>query len=186
MTPAVQAFVLILLATGLLAVGLVVTRTVLRLRGKRLVTCPETREPAAVDLDLKYAVIGSAFGKPHLRLADCSRWPERQHCGQECLMQLEESPQGCLVRNIVGDWYRGKSCVHCGTAFGEIHWHDHRPALRSPEGVTVQWTEVRPETLPTVLARFGPVCWNCHVAESFRRQHPDLVIERPPRPHPPV
>ena len=23
-----------------------------------------------------------------------------------------------------------------------------------------------------------PVCWNCHIAESFRREHPDLVTDR--------
>ena len=24
-----------------------------------------------------------------------------------------------------------------------------------------------------------PVCWNCHIAESFRREHPELVVDRP-------
>ena len=23
-----------------------------------------------------------------------------------------------------------------------------------------------------------PVCWNCHVAPTFRREHPGLVVDR--------
>jgi hypothetical protein len=29
------------------------------------------------------------LSQPHLRLSECSRWPERQGCGQECLSQIE-------------------------------------------------------------------------------------------------
>jgi hypothetical protein len=25
-----------------------------------------------------------------------------------------------------------------------------------------------------------PVCWNCHIAQTFRRVHPELVVVRPP------
>jgi hypothetical protein len=51
----------------------------------------------------------------------------------------------------------------------------------SPDGRTMEWGEVRVEDLPEVLRTHRPVCWNCHVAESFRRQYPDLVIDAPPR-----
>lgn len=179
----VLGFVVALGAFALMA--WLVGRAYLRLRGKRLVTCPETNEPAAVDLDLRFAAVTSAFGRPHFRLKDCSRWPERQSCGQVCLMQLEAAPHDCLVRNIVGSWYKGKACAYCGKAFGEIHWHDHEPAVLSPGGLTLQWSEVLPERLPLVLVTHRPVCWDCHVAERFRREHPDLAIERRrPAPHP--
>jgi hypothetical protein len=175
----------IVLALVLAVLGLVVwlvSRTYLRLRGKRLITCPETKEPAAVELDLKYATVTSAVGKPHFRLKDCSRWPEREHCGQMCLTQLEGAPEDCLVRVIVARWYEGKKCAYCRKEFGEILWHDHKPALMSPDGVTLQWNEIPPEQLPHVFLNHRPVCWNCHVAELFRRDHPDLVVDRPPRP----
>jgi hypothetical protein len=48
-----------------------------RWRGTRIVTCPETQRPAAVDLDLRFAMVGAIVGSPELRLRDCSRWPER-------------------------------------------------------------------------------------------------------------
>ena len=154
------------------------------LRGPRLVTCPETGGTVAVDLDLKYSAVHSALGGPHFRLKDCTRWPEKAGCGQMCLADLEAAPEDCLARTIVARWYAGKECAFCRRVFGELHWHDHRPALVDAEGVTRQWTEMRTDTLPDVLATHRPVCWNCHVAETFRRVHPDLVIERPLPPPP--
>jgi len=64
-----------------------------RWRRTRIVTCPENKQPAAVDVDLQYAIVGSIAGRPELRLRDCSRWPERRGCGQVCLSQVEELPE---------------------------------------------------------------------------------------------
>jgi len=64
-----------------------------RWRGTRIVICPENAKPAAVDVDLQYAIVGSIAGRPELRLRDCSRWPERRGCGQVCLSQVEELPE---------------------------------------------------------------------------------------------
>jgi hypothetical protein len=40
-----------------------------------------------------------------------------------------------------------------------------------PDGVTFEWTDISPETIPEVLLTYAPVCWNCHVATSFRRRY---------------
>ncbi len=69
-----------------------------RWQSTRIVTCPENWHPAAVEMDMRYAVVGSIAGRPELRLRDCSRWPERSSCGQVCLAEIEESPESCLVR----------------------------------------------------------------------------------------
>ena len=78
----------------------------LRYRGERVITCPENRRPAGVALGAGRAAVLGSF-----RLSACSRWPEHAGCGQECLAQIQESPEACLVRNILTDWYRGKSCA---------------------------------------------------------------------------
>jgi hypothetical protein len=150
----------------------------IRYRGKRLVTCPETRKTVAVDVDAKHAALTAAVGHPDLRLTTCTRWPERQDCGQECLLQVELSPEDCLVRNILTSWYAGKHCVSCGRKFSEIHALDHKPALLDDQGETVEWNEFAPETIPDVLATHYPVCWDCHITESFCRKHPELVVDR--------
>ena len=175
------------LAAGALAAGAIylalrpLARTYLTYRGTRVVTCPETDAPAAVAVDAAFAAMSQAsFGSPELRLAACSRWPERQACGQECLAQIEEAPEACLVRSMAERWYTGRRCVFCGRLFGELNWADHAPALRAPGGETVPWNTIRPEELPAVFASHAPVCWSCHIAETFRRRYPELVVEGKP------
>lgn len=151
-------------------------------RGKRLVTCPETHKAEAVDVAAGEAALGAFLTEPTLHLTECSRWPERQNCGQECLQQIEIDPENCLVWNIVSKWYEGKSCVLCHKRIGPLHHLDHAPALLGPDHKTVEWKEFRPEQLPEVFETHRPVCWNCHVAENFRRTHPELVVDREAEP----
>ncbi len=178
--------VLIVLVVLVLAVGLFVIRAIPGLRayfdyrGKRLVTCPETQEPAAVDVAAGEAAVGAFLREPTLRLKECSRWPERQGCGQDCLHQIEVDPENCLVWNMVSKWYEGKKCVFCHKLIGPLHHMDHAPALLGPDFKTSEWKDLRPEQLPEVFSRYQPVCWNCHVAETFRRLHPELVTAREP------
>ena len=75
-----------------------IARGILALRGTRLVTCPETGQPVAVDLDLPYSAVHSTLGRPHFRLKDCTRWPEGAGCGQICLGELEDAPHDCRSR----------------------------------------------------------------------------------------
>jgi hypothetical protein len=156
----------------------VMLREYRRYRGTRLVTCPETQQPATVALDARHAALTGFLADPNLRLAQCSRWPERQECGRECLGQIADAPDGCLVRSLVGHWYEGKSCALCETPLDSLdHW-GHQLALMSPEGETMEWGEVRPEMLPSVLASYRPLCWNCHISETFRHRYPELVVDR--------
>lgn len=153
-----------------------------RWRGTRIVTCPETERPAAVDMDVRYAIAGSIHGRPELRVRDCSRWPPRKGCGQVCLTQIEESPDSGLVRDMLQRWYDDRTCAYCRKAFGQIRWNDHQVGLRSPDGHFREWSEVPAAMLPDVLRTHQAVCWNCMVAEGFRLRFPDLFVERPPLP----
>ena len=155
-------------------------RTYLAYRGARVVTCPETGGPAGVEVDAVHAAASRASaGTPLLHLSSCSRWPERKGCGQECLAQIEAAPHDCLVRTMLERWYDGKACAFCRNPFAELHW-GHRPGIRLPTGEIVAWPAIRPQNLPATLAASAPVCWNCQIAEIFRREHPDLVVDDPP------
>jgi hypothetical protein len=154
-------------------------------RGTRVVVCPENREMVTVKVDAGHAAFSAAQGRPDLRLESCTRWPEKGGCGQECLGQIESAPEACLLRSILADWYQGKSCTFCRREFHSIHWHDHEPGLVAPGGAILAWDSFRPEQVLDVLATHQPVCWDCRVAESFRREHPELVTDRPAPPGPP-
>jgi hypothetical protein len=155
-------------------------RTYVKFRGKRIVSCPENRLAAAVKVAATEAAFQGAIGEPHIRLSQCSRWPEREGCGEECLAQIEETPKACLVSTIVNRWYEGKECAFCHTPFHELHWHDHPPALLDEENRTIEWKDIPAENLQQTFRTHLPVCWNCHVAQTMRRVHPELVVTRPP------
>ncbi len=86
--PAVALFVLAPLLGALYVVLPVVTEAYRWFRGNRTILCPETRSPADIRLDAGHAALTAAVGNPSLRLTDCSQWPERQDCEQECLKQI--------------------------------------------------------------------------------------------------
>ena len=176
-------YLLIAIALSILVAAVVVwltdaARVFFRYRGKMLFTCPETGKAACGKVAAADAARSSLTGRPKIYLSECSRWPERRNCGQECLSQLGVDPQNCLLWTKVSDWYRGRACVYCHKPFLELQWHDHRPALMSPDRKTVQWSEVAPEKLLELFETHLPVCWNCHIAQTFRREYPERVLDR--------
>lgn len=158
-------------------------RVWLKYRGDRVIVCPENHQPAGVALAVGPAVGHAAtlslWSGGELRLASCSRWPERSGCGQQCLSQIQASPEDCLVRNILTRWYHGKSCVWCGLPFGEIQWAVRKPALLDRCGMSMEWTAIPAEKLQETLAEALPVCFACHMANTLVREHPELAIQRP-------
>jgi ferredoxin len=170
-------------AAAATALAVIVVRGYLKFRGTRIVTCPVTRDTVAVEVDAAHAALTAPI-RPDLRLTACTLWPERAHCGQTCLDQIEAAPESCLLRSILAHWYEGKVCVLCGRVFTAVRWIDHRPALLAPDGRTVEWREIDAAGVYHVLDTHRPACWNCHVAESFRRDFPDRVLDVPAEPAP--
>lgn len=181
----VTALVTIYLVVGIVAVAAVALAVVafakryVRYGGKRIITCPETDCHEVVELDAPLAAMSSLLDGAELRLTCCSRWPERQDCGQQCIHEIEVSPIGCRLRALLDNWYKGKACLYCQRVFDEIHWFDHKPALQSPEGNILEWESVPAEDIPDLLKTHQPVCWNCKIVEKFRTEHPELVTARP-------
>jgi hypothetical protein len=148
-------------------------------RDTRIIACPETGRPAVVEVDSLHASLTASVGLPDLRLQQCSRWPLKQECGQECLADLDVAPEQCLVSGVLTRWYCGRECVYCNRTFHQLHWLDHQPALQSPAKELVVWRQVHLNNLLEVLKTHKPVCWNCFIAQKFRLDHPDLVTLRP-------
>ena len=79
-----------------------------RYRGKRVVTCPETRNPCTVEVDARRAAITTVISNPELRMKSCSRWPERENCGQECMLQVRILPFDSSIKDTVAHWNAGR------------------------------------------------------------------------------
>jgi len=87
-------FVLVLVGSGvlLLMLGLWGQSIYNHNRGGRAVICPETHQQVGVRLDALRAAATELSGRPVFRLADCTRWPQRADCGQDCIPQALEAP----------------------------------------------------------------------------------------------
>ena len=146
--------------------------------GQRVITCPENQLPAGVFVDAIRAA-GTGIGNvPELRLSECSRWPEKAGCGQQCLSEIRESGSDCLVRNIIAKWYRDKDCAACGQPIGDIDWTGSHPALLVADQVSVEWNQVPADRLLGTLAAASPICFACHTANKLVHEHPELVTDR--------
>jgi hypothetical protein len=185
MTPVFDVLVVLLIAFVALAAAYFIHRLVAggrevrRFSGKMLVTCPETHETAAVKVATGRAALAAMAGKQHVELSQCSRWPERGECAQPCLDELVADPEAHSVWTLAAKWYQGKTCSYCGRPITELSHLDHSPGLVSFDGKIIEWDQLQPEDLPEQLASARPVCWNCTVVESFRKEHPELVVDRP-------
>ncbi|MBK9166680.1 MAG: hypothetical protein IPM24_04360 [Bryobacterales bacterium] len=164
---------------AMLWLAVLVFRTWRQQRGMRVITCPENHKTAAVEVSVPHLIKTKLQGAPEFRLSQCSRWPEKAGCGQECLRQIETQAGGCLVHNTLAEWYRGKTCIICQVPLDPEEWSVHKPALCTPEGGAVSWDEIPVEAIPAVLESHQPLCWNCHIAVKLRSRHPDLVADRP-------
>ena len=143
-----------------------------KFRGTRVVTCPDNHQAVALKVggpDLE-----------HLDVRQCSRWPEKLGCGQECLSQVKESPEGCLLHTYYTQWYQDKPCAVCGKKLEApgIGEHIHPPALMASDGYSIEWNMVRPEELAQLMVTYRPICWDCHIAENFRHDHPEMITDR--------
>lgn len=179
MTLVMYVVVTALVATGLFFGIRYFVRAYIRYRDSRMIICPDNRQAVIVEVDAMHAALTSALGQPDIRLQNCERWPLYETCGQECLIQLDVAPAECLVRGVLMRWYHFKSCLYCGKTFEQIQLLDHKPALQNPEGKLVDWSEVAIKDLQLVLKDYKPVCWDCYIAQSFIRDHPEAVVYRP-------
>jgi hypothetical protein len=175
----IEIAVLVLFAAALICMGIFISMY-LNYRRTSVVVCPETRKPEAVHVNARRAAFETLKGgNVRLRLNQCSRWPERENCGQQCLSQIENDPELCHTSAMAQQWFLDRSCVFCGKPILRLQWHEHPPALLDADGHTMIWNEIPAEHLPEAFEKCAPVCWSCHIAESFRRTHPELVVDRP-------
>jgi hypothetical protein len=175
----------LVIALAAIVAAFVVRRLIVALRawrfhGQMLVTCPESQSAVSVRVATFRAAAGEFVNRPHLELSDCSRWPEMAGCGQDCVRQIEENPGEHRVWNIAAKWFAGKKCVLCRKPIEPVSHLDHAPALMKMVGrQTFEWRNLPTEDLPAAFAECAPVCWSCHMTETFLQKFPGRAVVRP-------
>ncbi len=104
-------FLLFLLGTCLILLlpALWAEQTYRTYRDGRTVNCPETHAPVSVRFNALRAAWSNLSGPPKLRLADCTRWPERADCGQECIPDAVQVKPAPVVGHVP---WRTRRVVH--------------------------------------------------------------------------
>jgi hypothetical protein len=146
-----------------------------RNRGRRRVLCPETHEPVTVELDNQYAFKTALRGEEHERLHSCSHWPEKGDCGQECLAQVDSTPEN--LERLLKRWYQDKSCAICERALTLVDWRRSRLALLNEKRKLFELRHMHLDKIPSALDGMAPLCWNCHQQERARRAQPPRILK---------
>ena len=146
-----------------------------RNRGRRTVVCPENREPVTVELDNKYSFQTALRGQEHERLQSCSRWPEKGDCGQECLAQIDPTPEN--LERLLQKWYQGKTCALCERALSPADWRRGRLALLNEKEKLFELRHMHLDDIPSALDHMAPLCWNCHQEERARQAAPPRILK---------
>lgn len=144
-------------------------------RGRLSVTCPDSGESVDVEVDHKFAFWTALRGQEHSRLQSCSRWPEKGDCGQECLQQIEPSPEN--IERLLTKWYAGKTCAICTRALGASDWRRSRLALLNEQHKLFELRHMQLDELQETLQHMSPLCWNCHQEERARQAVPSRVLK---------
>lgn len=93
------------------------------------------------------------------------------------LLKAEEVCPESGPRSLMVEFFNDKACVLCGHDLS-VEPGQHRRALLSPEGMTLEWADLRVEEIPDVQDTHQPLCWDCHVIETLYRMHSGHVTER--------
>lgn len=118
-----------------------------RYGGSRPVVCPETHRPVAVSFQALRAAITGVYAKPDLRLAKCTLWPMRIHCGQECIPEAvttESYTRGEVERPKAKKIYHLPVLIAAFAAFVfGVFWHSqHLFRLRWREAFGLSWAQL--------------------------------------------
>jgi hypothetical protein len=144
-------------------------------RGRQSVTCPDSEQPADVEIDRKFGFWTALRGQEHSRLQSCSRWPDKGDCGQECLAQLDPSPEN--VDRLLRKWYEGKSCAICSRDLSPSDWRRSRLAVLNQQHKLFELRQMQLNELQSTLQDMRPLCWNCHQEERARQAAPARVFK---------
>jgi hypothetical protein len=135
--------------------------------GRRAAVCPESGDAVDVELDRKYALRTALRGLERSRVKSCSRWPEQGGCAQECLAQVDASPEN--IERLLSKWYEDKNCAICTRALRPSDWQQSRLGALDKRHRLIEMRQLSLENLQPGLQNLRPLCWGCHQDERARQ-----------------
>jgi hypothetical protein len=144
-------------------------------RGRQSVTCPASHQAADIEVDRQFAFWTALRGQEHSRLQSCSQWPEKGDCGQECLAQIDPSPEN--IERLLTKWQERKRCAICTQALTPGDWRQGRLAGLDQNQKLIGLREMTLDRFAATLENMRPLCWNCHQEERERQPVPAVILK---------
>jgi hypothetical protein len=92
---------------------------------------------------------------------------------------VKSNPHDAATTAQLKHFFEGKPCASCSRPIPPVHAGELRPGLLNPDTHQgIGWDDIPAANLSTTLASHKPICSNCMVIETFRQQHPELVVDR--------
>lgn len=91
----------------------------------------------------------------------------------------KSNPHDAATTARLKHFFEGKQCAACSRPIPPVHVGDLRPGLLNAKThEEIAWDDVPAANLSTTLESYVPICSSCLIIETFRRQHPELVVDR--------
>ncbi len=127
---------------------------------RHTIVCPESHASTGIEIDRTHRLRTLLRDTSELRVAACDRWPERQGCDEECLLQVDLKP--AVLERTLRKWYAGKSCGLCGRILTDSDWSQGRFSALDGNDKFVPPAALPLRDLPQQVGRYRPLCWPCH------------------------
>ena len=142
-------------------------------RGGRQVVCPDDHRRAEVEVDPKFALQAAMQGEELARVQSCTHWAQNGECGQECLAQVEATPDN--LDRLFTRWFDGKPCSLCSRSLTPSDWRHGRLGFLDEQLKLVEMRQIDVTELGSVAEPTRPLCWSCHQQEKQRQTAPVQV-----------
>jgi hypothetical protein len=91
----------------------------------------------------------------------------------------QSNPHDAATTAQLKHFFEGKQCAACSRPIASLHAGELRPGLLNTKThETMAWNEIPPADLAATLESHVPICSNCLIVETFRHDHPELVVDR--------
>lgn len=82
---------------------------------------------------------------------------------------------------LLKHFFEGKQCGSCSKPIAPVHAYELRPGLLNAEtNEAFAWEDIPTSNLSATLENHVPLCSDCVIIETFRRQHPEYVFDHQP------
>jgi hypothetical protein len=143
-------------------------------RGRKAVKCPDTWQTADVEIDHSFVLESAMRGQERSRVQLCSHWPQNAECGQECLVQIDASPEN--LERLFARSLAGSTCAICTRQITPSDWRQGRLGVFDQKQQLLELRDMSVADLQSTLQDSRALCWKCHQEERVRQVVPLHVM----------